>query len=110
MCPASAPKGQFEIALEFFFALRTGHMQHHASDEFLKRGIAQFERLYAESAETTRIMAISLHPYVSGVAHRIGHLEELYRHITSKPGVKMWTGEQIIDWYKEVQPALAGDG
>jgi peptidoglycan/xylan/chitin deacetylase (PgdA/CDA1 family) len=79
-------------------------LQHHASDEFLKRGIAQFERLYAESAETTRIMAISLHPYISGVAHRIGYLEELYRHIMSKPDVKMWTGEKIVDWYKEAQP------
>ena len=71
------------------------------SSEFLKRGVAQFDRLYAESADTTRIMAISLHPYVSGVPHRIGYLEELYRYITSKPGVNMWTGEQILDWYKE---------
>lgn len=79
-------------------------LQHHESDQFLKRGIAQFERLYAESAETARIMAISLHPYISGVPHRIGYLEELYRHIASKPDVNMWTGEQIIDWYKEVAP------
>jgi hypothetical protein len=49
-------------------------------------------------------MAISLHPYISGVAHRIGYLEELYRHIMSKPDVKMWTGEKIVDWYKEAQP------
>jgi peptidoglycan/xylan/chitin deacetylase (PgdA/CDA1 family) len=76
-------------------------LQHHSSDEFLKRGMAQFDRLYAESADITRIMAISLHPYISGVAHRIGYLEELYSYIAAKPDVKMWTGAQIIDWYKE---------
>ena len=76
-------------------------LQHHSADEFLKRGRDQFDRLYAESAEITRIMAISLHPYIIGVAHRIGYLEELYSYIAARPDVKMWTGEQIIDWYKE---------
>jgi hypothetical protein len=44
-------------------------------------------------------MAVSVHPYITGVAHRIGWLEKLYEHIRSKPGVLMWTGEQILDWY-----------
>ena len=44
-------------------------------------------------------MAISVHPYIMGVPHRIGYLERLYRHITSRPGVLLWTGEQILDWY-----------
>ncbi len=35
--------------------------------------VDQFERLYQESATIIRIMAISLHPYITGVAHRIGH-------------------------------------
>jgi allantoinase len=44
-------------------------------------------------------MAISIHPYITGVPHRIGWLEKLYAHVASKPGVLMWTGEQILDWY-----------
>jgi allantoinase len=44
-------------------------------------------------------MAISLHPYITGVAHRIGHLERLLAHVLSRPGVLMWTGGQIYDWY-----------
>ena len=44
-------------------------------------------------------MAICLHPYISGVPHHIGYLEQLYEHILAKPGVVMWTGEQILDWY-----------
>jgi hypothetical protein len=46
-------------------------------------------------------MAISLHPYITGVPHRIGYLERLYAHVLSRPGVLMWTGGQIYDWYAE---------
>jgi allantoinase len=74
-------------------------LQHHDSEEMLRRGAAQFDRLYEESAKIPRVMAISTHAYISGVAHRIGWLEKLYEHIAKKPGVLMWTGEQILDWY-----------
>lgn len=75
-------------------------IQQHGSEEMLRRGIDHFERLYAESATITRVMAISVHPYISGVPHRIGYLERLYAHIAARPGVLLWTGEQILDWYR----------
>lgn len=71
----------------------------HNSDEWLKRGVRQFERLYAESSGITRVMSISVHPYLTGVPHRIGYLEELLDAIRQKEGVVFWTGEQILDWY-----------
>ena len=71
----------------------------HASDEWLKRGLRQFERLYQESTSITRIMSISIHPYLSGVPHRIGYLEELLDTIVTHDGVMFMTGEQILDWY-----------
>jgi len=76
-------------------------LQHHGGDELFVRGAAQFDRLYAESVASgsARVMAISVHPYITGVAHRIGWLEKLYGHIAAQPGVLMWTGEQILDWY-----------
>jgi hypothetical protein len=40
-----------------------------------------------------------VHPYLSGVPHRIGYVEKLYAHIASRPGVLFWNGEQILDWY-----------
>ena len=47
-------------------------LQQLPSDALYRRGVDQFERLYQESAAITRVMAISLHPYITGVAHRIG--------------------------------------
>lgn len=76
-------------------------LQSHGSDDFMKRGKAQFDRLYRESQDITRIMSISVHPYLSGVPHRIDYLEQLYDYIQSKPGVLFWTGDQILDWYKQ---------
>jgi peptidoglycan/xylan/chitin deacetylase (PgdA/CDA1 family) len=75
-------------------------LQNHPSEEWLRRGIDQFDRLYAEGENSMRVMAISVHPYITGVPHRIGYLEKLYEYILQRPGVKMWTGEQILDWYK----------
>ena len=79
----------------------------HASDEWLKRGLRQFERLYHESASITRIMSISIHPYLTGVPHRIGYLEELLDQIVKHDDVVFMTGEQIVDWYLG-QPLAAG--
>ena len=79
----------------------------HASDEWLKRGLRQFERLYQESASITRIMSISIHPYLTGVPHRIGYLDELLDAIAKHEDVVFMTGEQILDWFLG-QPIAAG--
>jgi len=78
-------------------------LQSHASEEWLTRGRDQFDRLYAESAEITRVMSISLHPYITGAPHRIGYLEKLLQHIRAHDGVALWRGEEVVDWYKSVR-------
>ena len=75
-------------------------VQQHPAEEMLRRGSDHFDRLYEESAGARRVMAISVHPYISGVPHRIGYLEQLYRHVLGKPGVVHWTGAQILDWFR----------
>jgi allantoinase len=75
-------------------------IQQQPSDEILRRGRDQFDRLYKEGASIPRVMAISIHPYLTGVPHRIRYLEELYDYILSHAGVAMCTGEEILDIYK----------
>lgn len=75
-------------------------IQAQPSDEICRRGIAQFDRLYQESADSARVMAISVHPYLTGVPHRIGALEALYDHILKHDDVALMTGEEICDWYR----------
>jgi peptidoglycan/xylan/chitin deacetylase (PgdA/CDA1 family) len=74
-------------------------VQHHQSDYLLRRAIDQFDRLYAESAERAKIMALAIHPYISGQPHRIKYLEAIYEHVAQFEGVLHWNGAEILDWY-----------
>lgn len=75
-------------------------VQMQPSDEIFRRGRDQFDRLYLESAESTRVMSISIHPFLTGVPHRIKYLEQLYDYILGHEGVVPMTGAQILDWYQ----------
>jgi peptidoglycan/xylan/chitin deacetylase (PgdA/CDA1 family) len=74
-------------------------VQGHRSDEIYLRGVDQFDRLYLEGATAPRVMAISIHPFLTGVPHRIKYLEMLYDYILGHEGVALMTGSQILDWY-----------
>lgn len=75
-------------------------VQQHRSDELLLRGRDQFDQLYKEGESVPRVMAISIHPYLTGVPHRIRYLEALYDHILSHEGVALMTGGEILDAYR----------
>jgi len=75
-------------------------IQHHRAEELFERSMAQFSRLHAEGAASARIMAIAVHPYITGVPHRIAQYERVLDALAAEEGVLFWTGEQILDWYK----------
>jgi peptidoglycan/xylan/chitin deacetylase (PgdA/CDA1 family) len=75
-------------------------VQQQPSDEIWRRGRDTFDRLWLDGAKAPRVMAISIHPYLTGVPHRIKYLEMLYDYILGHDGVVMWTGAEILDWYK----------
>ena len=79
-------------------------LQHHASDMMYVRAMDQFEWLYKESAERPKIMAIACHPYLSGVPHRIAHVERTFAEILGRDGVVSWNGAKILDWYLQQAP------
>src|SRR5260370_36285379 len=55
-------------------------IQHHESEHLAKRAIDQFDRLYAEGKSRAKIMALAIHPYISGQPHRIKYLQAIYDH------------------------------
>ena len=75
-------------------------VQHHQAAEFETRCMDYFERVYAESEKRAKVMAIAVHPYISGVPHRIKYFERVFGRLKQQPGVVFWTGEQILDWYE----------
>lgn len=74
-------------------------VQQHPSGELLQRGRDQFETLYEEAAGSARVMCVSVHPYVSGAAHRIKYFRHLLEYLKGHEGVVFMTGEEILDWY-----------
>ncbi len=71
------------------------------ADEFETMMRRQFDTLYREGAESGRVMAICLHPFVIGVPHRIGALDSALAYITGHDDVWLATGAEIIDHYLE---------
>jgi allantoinase len=74
-------------------------VQHHESEYFTGRCIDTFDRLYHEGKDRAKIMAIAIHPYISGQPHRIKYLEQVYEHLNRHSGVLHCNGVEILDWY-----------
>ena len=79
-------------------------VQVHKSDEIFTRGKLQFDRLYQEADENAKIMAISVHPYLTGVPHRISFFEQLLDYILNHQDVEIMTGKDIYNWYTAEVP------
>jgi peptidoglycan/xylan/chitin deacetylase (PgdA/CDA1 family) len=74
-------------------------IQHHKAGEYYDRAIDQFEQLYEDAAQSARIMALVVHPYIMGAPHRLKYLRNVLARIRDRRDVVFWTGEEILDWY-----------
>ncbi|MEO3387309.1 polysaccharide deacetylase family protein [Mesorhizobium sp. CAU 1741] len=79
-------------------------IQHHRGQEFEERALAQLDRLAAEATAPgplggAKVMSFAIHPYISGVPHRIGILERLLDAMLARTDIHFWQGTQIHDWY-----------
>ncbi|HKF13511.1 MAG TPA: polysaccharide deacetylase family protein [Xanthobacteraceae bacterium] len=74
-------------------------VQHHEGAYWTQKCIDAFDRYYAEGAKRAKIMAIAIHPYISGQPFRIKYLEQVYEYVNRHPDALHWNGEQILDWY-----------
>ena len=68
-------------------------------DDFERMIKRTFDVLYRESEDSARVMAICLHPFISGVPHRIAGLDAAFRYICNHNDVWWATGEEIVNAY-----------
>jgi peptidoglycan/xylan/chitin deacetylase (PgdA/CDA1 family) len=72
----------------------------HTAAQFQEMICQQFDVLYREGAESGRVMAIALHPYITGVPHRIGALDAALEYICKHDKVWRATGLEIARHYR----------
>ncbi len=80
-------------------------IQHHPAKEFAARAIATAQRLLQESRSPgplggAKVMSFALHPYITGVPHRIGMLEAMLDQLVAMEGVAWMQGDEIAAWYR----------
>ncbi len=76
----------------------------HTTDEYRDILIEELDVLYAEGAQSGRIMNVGIHPHVSGRAYRVRALREFIQHAKSLPHVWWPTREELASWYRSHAP------
>lgn len=76
-------------------------IQHHRAEEYRQRAIDQFEQVHADAknADSARVVALVVHPYIMGAPHRARYFREAIEHIAAHPGAVFMTGGEILDWF-----------
>ena len=69
--------------------------------DFEQMLIDQFERLYAESETSGRVMAVAVHPFVVGQPFRMKYLERALERIVAHEDVWLPTTDELAAWYYE---------
>jgi allantoinase len=74
--------------------------RHHTGRQFYEIVRDQFDILYHEGQESGRVMAIALHPMITGQPHRAKYLDEALGYVTGHRHVWLATGSEILDAYR----------
>jgi len=80
---------------DFMIFLRRGASTSEAVEVFKE----QFDVLYAEGAESGRLMSVGLHPHVIGQPFRVRAVREFIEYVKRFDGVWWATREEIATWY-----------
>jgi len=76
-------------------------IQYHDEQELPRRARLAAARLLqeAEASSGCKVMGIAIHPYITGVPHRIAALEALYAELAADPRIAFLQGDEIAEWY-----------
>jgi allantoinase len=67
--------------------------------QYVRMVRAQFDRLYAEGADSGTVMCLPLHPYLIGQPHRVDALAEMLDYVTGHADVWVTTAREIAEHY-----------
>jgi allantoinase len=68
--------------------------------EFVQIVKDQFEQLYADAEHSGRVMALALHPFVTGQAFRRKYLDQALAYLAAQPGIWLTTSDEIAEHYR----------
>ncbi|TLG05371.1 polysaccharide deacetylase [Nocardia cyriacigeorgica] len=74
-------------------------MKSFTGPDFVQIVTDQFDQLYADSARGGRVMALALHPFVTGQPYRAKYLDQALEYIASHHGVWLTTSDEIAEHY-----------
>ena len=67
--------------------------------QFLEMFTDHFDQLYADSEHSGRVMALGLHPFITGQPSRHPYLEKALAYVAGHEGVWLTTSDDIADHY-----------
>ena len=74
-------------------------IEKHSSHEMYQRLADTAQAFERELKKQVRVIALGLHPHLSGVAHRIGYLEKMLDLLCARRDTIFLQGSQIAEWF-----------
>ncbi|MCZ8261858.1 MAG: polysaccharide deacetylase family protein [Beijerinckiaceae bacterium] len=76
-------------------------IQHHPAEELGRRALRTADRLAreAKAGAGAKVMSIAIHPYITGVPHRIDLFETLLDDLVARGDLAFLQGCALNDWY-----------
>jgi len=68
--------------------------------EFVQIVKDQYEQLHADSEHSGRVMALALHPFVTGQPFRAKYLDQALEFLAAQPDIWLTTSDEIADHYR----------
>ncbi|MGV9674909.1 polysaccharide deacetylase family protein [Nocardia sp. NPDC003482] len=72
--------------------------------DFVRMVTDQVDQLYADSADSGRVLALALHPFVTGQAFRHRYLDEALDYVVNHEGVWVTTSDDIAAHFANQDP------
>ncbi|MFE0149171.1 polysaccharide deacetylase family protein [Nonomuraea sp. NPDC059007] len=73
--------------------------------EFLRIVQDQYEQLRADSRDSGRVMALALHPFVTGQAFRAKYVDQALEYLAAQPDIWLTTSDEIAEHYVRTSAA-----